>query len=678
MKGQLHAFFLLLVLTRIYSFGQNASSSKPLQKSILTANIDSSIKPSDNFYMYANGKWIGTIVMPPTQGELGAFYDVNESTEKRLHRILDSIGRGGFEKGSIEQKVGDFYTSGMDSARIESLGYDPIKPYLQQINGLIDVKSIMNFEARMHRLGQGYLVLLGVFADAKNSSMNILFAAQTGLGLLDRDYYFRNDAANMAIQKAYQVYIRKTFMLLGDDSTTAMKKSEAIYTLEKEMATSHRTNVEKRDPQSNYNKMTVVELDKKTPNIGWPSFLNNIELKTDSIDVGQPAYYMKLDELLKTIPIDTWKAYYTFHLTDRAANSLSSAFVNANFDYNKLLNGRKEMESRWKRISRETDDNLRDALGELYVKRYFTDDAKKRMLDLVNNLLSAFEARIKKVDWMSDSTKKIAVEKLHAFSKKIGYPDKWRDYSKLTIDKNKYFDNLVSCAVNNHQRYFGRLGKPVDRSEWLMSAPEVNAYYLPAFNEIVFPAGILQPPLFDPDADDAANYGAIGTIIGHEMTHGFDSRGSQYDKDGNLKNWWGKKDSAEFVAHTKLIVQQFSGYTMLDTLHVNGTLTIGENIADLGGLSIAYDAFKLTAEGRETIKIDGFTPDQRFFISFAQLWRSKLTDKLIRVRIYADPHSPAIWRVNGSLSNFTPFYAAFNVQPDDKMYKPESERLKIW
>jgi putative endopeptidase len=678
MKRQLHALFMLSFLTSIYSFGQNAYSNNSLQKSIVTANMDSSMKPGDNFYIFVNGKWTKNILMPPTQAELGTFHDVNELTEKHLHSILDSVGRGGFEMGSIEQKVGDFYASGMDSARIESLGYDPIKPYLQQINGLIDIKSIMNFEARMHTIGQSYLVALGVFADAKNSSMNILLAAQTGLGLLDRDYYFRNDAATVPIQKAYQVYIRKTFMLLGDDSTTAMKKSEAIYTLEKEIATSHRTNVEKRDPQSNYNKMTVAELDKKTPNIGWPLFLNNIELKTDSIDVAQPAYYMKLDELLKKIPIDTWKAYYTFHVSDEASTSLSSTFVNAHFDYNKLLNGRKEIDPRWKRISRETDDNLRDALGELYVKRYFTDDAKKRMLDLVNNLLSAFEARIKKVDWMSDSTKKMAVEKLHAFIKKIGYPDKWRDYSKLTIDRNKYFDNLVSCAINNNQRYLSRLGKPVDRSEWWMSAPAVNAYYLPSFNEIVFPAGILQPPLFDPDADDAANYGAIGTMIGHEMTHGFDSRGGQYDKDGNLKNWWGKKDSAEFVARTKLIIQQFDGYTMLDTLHVNGALTTGENIADLGGLNIAYDAFKLTKEGRDTTKIDGFNSDQRFFISFAQFWRSKLTDKLIRVRIYADPHSPAIWRVNGPLSNFTPFYTAFNVQPDDKMYKPESERLKIW
>jgi putative endopeptidase len=612
------------------------------------------------------------------QKMLKTFHDLNELTEKRLHGILDSLAIGRFEKGSIEQKVGDFYASGMDSARIENLGYDPIKPYLQQINGFTNVRSILNFEARMHTIGQSYLVALGVFADAKNSSMNILIAAQTGLGLLDRDYYFRNDAATETIQKAYHAYIWKLFILLGDDSTTAMKKSESIYTLEKDIAASHRTNVERRDPQSNYNKMSVVELDKKTPNIGWPSFLSTIELKTDSIDVAQPAYYIKLDELFKTIPIDTWKAYYAFHVTDEASTSLSNAFVNAHFDYDKILIGRKEIEPRWKRISRETDDNLRDALGELYVKRYFTDDAKKRMLDLVNNLLSAFEARIKKLDWMSDTTKKMAVEKLHAFNKKIGYPDKWRDYSNLTIDRNNYFDNLVSCAINNHRRYLSKLGKPVDRSEWFMSAPAVNAYYLSPFNEIVFPAGILQSPFFDPEADDASNYGAIGTTIGHEMTHGFDSNGSQYDKEGNLRNWWGKKDSAEFVERTKLIVRQFSGYAMLDTLYVNGALTTGENIADLGGINIAYDAFKLTKEGLDSTKINGFTPDRRFFISFAQIWRSKLTDKLTRVRIYADPHSPAIWRINGPLSNFAPFYAAFNVQPGDKMYKAESERLKIW
>jgi len=677
MKKQLLALCTLVSLAGIYSCNTGSTNTSQ-QKFIETANMDSSVKPGDNFFMYVNGTWIKNAVIPSTEGGVGAFLDVYNVTKGHLKSILDSVSKGGFENGSIAQKVGDFYASGMDSAAIEKLGYDPIKPYLQQIAAFTDAKSVLAFEGMIQTTNHQYLIGVGVGSDQKNSSMNILSASQTGLGLPDRDYYFRTDPATVAIQNGYKDYITKTFTLLGDDAATAAKKSATIYALEKDIATSHRTDVQLRDPQSNYNKMAVADLDKKEPNIGWPAFLSATGMKTDSIDVGQPAYYAKLNELLKTTPIDTWKAYYTFHVTDDAATALSSPFVNAHFDYNKLLSGQKEMKPRWERIYRSTDANLGDALGQLYVERYFTDDAKKRMLDLVNNLQTAFEARINKVDWMSDSTKKIAIDKLHAFIKKIGYTDKWRDYSKVTIDRNTYFANILSCNKNDYQYQLSKLGKPVDKTEWGMTPPTINAYYNPSFNEIVFPAGILQFPFFDPNADDAINYGGIGMVIGHEMTHGFDDQGSQFDKDGNLKNWWSSKDSAQFVARTKKIIDQFNGYTMLDTMHINGALTTGENSADLGGINIAYDAFKMTKEGQDTTKIDGFTPDQRFFISFAQIWRSKITDEAIRSQMNGDPHSPPIWRVNGPLSNFAPFYAAFNVQPGDKMYKPDSARVKIW
>ncbi len=677
MKQKLLALSVLLSFAGIYSC-KTGSSDNSEQKFITTANMDSSVKPGDDFFMYVNGKWIKNALIPPTESGVGSFLDVYNVTKGHVHSILDSVAKGGFEKGSIAQKVGDFYASAMDSAAIEKLGYDPIKPRLQQIAAFTDAKSVLAFEGQMQTTGYQYIVASGIGSDQKNSNMNILNTGQAGLGLPDRDYYFRTDPATVGIQNAYKAYMKKTFMMLGDDSVTAAKKVAVVYALETEIAKSHRTNVELRDPQSNYNKMAVADMDKKEPNIAWPALLNEMGMKADSVNVGQPAYYTKLNTLLKTTPIDTWKAYYEFHVTDDAAPALSSAFVKARFDYQKLLSGQKEMRPRWERMYHATDASLGDALGELYVKRYFTDDAKKRMLDLVNNLQKAFEARINKVDWMSDSTKKVAIDKLHGFIKKIGYTDKWRDYSKVTIDKNSYFDNIVSCNKNDYQYQLSKLGKPVDKTEWGMTPPTINAYYNPSFNEIVFPAGILQFPFFDPNADDAINYGGIGMVIGHEMTHGFDDQGSQYDKEGNLKNWWSHNDSLQFVQRTKKIINQFNGYTMLDTMHINGALTTGENSADLGGINIAYDAFKMTKEGQDTTKIDGFTPDQRFFISFAQAWRTKQTDESIRSQMNQDPHSPPIYRVNGPLSNCDAFYTAFNVQPGDKMYKPESERVKIW
>jgi putative endopeptidase len=536
----------------------------------------------------------------------------------------------------------------------------------------------MQFVAQQTTEGNNLLVAAGIGPDDKNSAVNIAFFSQYGLGLPDRDYYFKTDPATLGVAKAYQVYIQKIFTLTGDDSVTAAKKVMAVYNLEKQMAASHRTNVELRDPQSNYNKMALTDLNKKMPAIGWSALFNSIGFKVDSVNIQQPAFYNKLNELLKSVPVDSWKAYLRFHLLDDAANALSSAFVNAQFDYGSTLTGRKKIKPRWERMYRATDANLGDPLGELYVKKYFTADAKKRMLELVNNLQIAFEARINKLDWMSDSTKKVSIDKLHAFIKKIGYPDKWRDYSKVTIDKGRYFDNLVSCAKNEYQYQLSKLGKPVDKTEWGMTAPTINAYYNPSFNEIVFPAGILQSPYFNPDADDAINYGGIGMIIGHEMTHGFDDQGSQYDKDGNLKTWWSTEDSVKFKAKTKMVIDQYNHFTVLDTLHVNGALTTGENIADMGGISIACDAFKMTKQGKDTTRIDGLTPDQRFFLSFAQGWRSKYKEEIVRQYINIDPHSPAIHRVNGPLMHFTPFYTAFGVKEGDKMFVPEKDRIKIW
>ncbi|MEP6726057.1 MAG: M13 family metallopeptidase [Bacteroidota bacterium] len=669
----------LLLSVAFYSCQTGTATATEKGKTFIdTSTMDKAVKPSDNFFEYVNGGWDKRTTILPSESSAGAGLEMYNRTKEHIHQILDSAAKGSFANGSIEQKVGDFYASGMDSATIDKLGYDPLKPTLQKIDAIKDANGVIQFVAQQTTAGNNILVAVGIGADQKNSVINIASLSQYGLGLPDRDYYSKTDPATLGVVRAYQTYIQKIFTLTGDDSVTAAKKMMTVYNVEKQMASSHRTNVELRDPQSNYNKMSVKDMDKKMPAIGWPSFFSSIGFNIDSVDVGQPAYYIKLNELLKSTPADTWKAYLRFHSLDDAASALSSDFVNAQFTYGSALSGRKKIKPRWERMYRSTDANLGDALGELYVKKYFTADAKKRMLDLVNNLQIAFEARINKLDWMGDSTKKVSIDKLHAFIKKIGYPDKWRDYSKVTIDKGRYFDNLVSCAKNEYQYQLSKLGKPVDKTEWGMTAPTINAYYNPSFNEIVFPAGILQTPYFNPDADDAINYGGIGMVIGHEMTHGFDDQGSQFDKEGNLKTWWSKEDNEKFKAKTKMVIEQYNHFTVLDSLHVNGALTTGENIADIGGISIAYDAFKMTKQGQDTTRIDGLTPDQRFFLSFAQGWRSKYKEEIVRQYINIDPHSPAIHRVNGPLMHFTPFYTAFGVKEGDKMFVPEKDRIKIW
>ncbi len=675
MKSNQLVLAAILLLTGFVGCKQKTDTT---QKFIDTSAFDSSVKPGDNFYQFVNGKWLKTAVIPSTESSVGSFLDVYNRTKEHIKGILEEVSKGSNPDGSIEQKVGDFYASGMDSVTIEKRGYEPIKPTLQEIDGIKDTKGLVAFVAKQQTQNEGILYAPYVAADDKNSSMNILAFYQSGLGLPDRDYYFKTDSATIAVQKAYQTYLKKLFILTGTDSVTAVKNVADIYDLEKKIASSHRTNVELRDPKSNYNKLSVADLQKKMPAFDWVTVINTLGVKADSVNVNQPAFYAKVNELLTTTPLPVWKAYLKASRIKLAASVLSSAFVKASFDYQKALSGQQEIKPRWERMYWSVDGNLGDALGQLYVKKYFTEDAKNRMLDLVNNLSTAFEARINKLDWMSDSTKTKAKDKLYAFLKKIGYTDKWRDYSKVTIDKNKYFENLQACSQNEFNYQINKVGKPVDKTEWGMTAPTINAYYNPLFNEIVFPAGILQFPFFDPAADDAINYGGIGLVIGHEMTHGFDDQGAQYDKDGNLKNWWGKSDSLQFVAKSKLVINQYNGFTILDTLHVNGALTTGENMADNGGLAIAYDAFKMTKQGQDTTRIDGFTPDQRFFISFAQVWRSKLKDELARVYINTDPHSPDKWRVFGPLSNFTPFYTAFDVKEGDKMYKAEKDRIKIW
>ncbi|WP_153796153.1 M13 family metallopeptidase [Foetidibacter luteolus] len=666
----------LCIICALQSCKEDAAIS---HKFFDTANMDSAVKPGDNFFEFVNGKWIKNTVIPPTESEAGAFLDIYNRSKNNMKLIVEEAARASHEPGSIEQKVGDFYAAGMDSAAIEKFGYDPVKPYLKQVVGIKDAAGLMKFIAQQQTEFNVLLFGQMIGADEKNSTTNIAIYYQGGLGLPDRDYYFKTDSETQKVVTAYTTYLQKLFTLTGDDSVTAVKKTALVYDLEKQLAGSHKTNVELRDPQANYNKLSVEELDKQMPAFGWKSTLKEMGISADSVNVGQPAFYAKVNELLTTVPLDTWKAYLKAHLLQGFAGALSSDFVNARFDYTgKALSGQEKMKDRWERIINNVDANLGDALGQLYVKKYFTEDAKERMLQLVNNLQKAFEARIGKLDWMSDSTKQKAKEKLAGFIKKIGYPDKWKDYSKVTIGRDSYFNNLVACSKNEYAYQVAKVGKPVDKTEWLMSAPTVNAYYNPTINEIVFPAGILQFTFFDVNADDAINYGGIGMVIGHEMTHGFDDQGAQYDKDGNLKSWWSPEDYEKFKAKSQLVINEYNGFVAIDSMHVNGALTTGENIADLGGLAIAYDAFKMTKQGQDTAKIDGFTPDQRFFLSLGQIWRTKMKSELARQLVNTDPHSPPLYRVNGPLMNFTPFYKAFNIQPGDKMYKAEADRIKIW
>jgi putative endopeptidase len=493
--------------------------------------------------------------------------------------------------------------------------------------------------------------------------------------LPDRDYYFAEDPSVAAIQKAYKTYLTSLFELVGDNN--AFAKAETVYNIEKQLAKAHKTRVERRDVKANYNMLALTDLNKSQKNIRWKAMLSTIGAPVDSIDVGQPEYYKTLNSMLASVPLKDWKLYLKANSISAHADLLGSPFQDATFAYSKVLSGQSEQQSRAKIMTGRVDNQLGFALGQLYVKRYFKEDAKKRALDLVNNFQKTLEKRINNLEWMSDSTKVKAVEKLYAINKKIGYPDVWRTYD-AAINKETFFENVVALRKAEYEYELAKLGKAPNKDEWYTTPSTVTAYYNPSANEIVFPAGILQAPYFDLYADDAVNYGGIGMVIGHEFTHAFDDQGAQFDKDGNVSNWWTEEDYTKFKAKTQQIIDQYGAFTVLDSLHLNGALTVGENTADNGGIAIAFDAFQMTDQGKENEKIGGYTPEQRFFLSVARIWRVKMRDEFLRNYVTTDPHSPPTWRVNGPLMNFTPFYEAFDVKEGQANFKPEAERIKIW
>jgi putative endopeptidase len=670
--------FLYIFLV-LFFLGACNHPDSPAKSFVDVTGIDSSIKPGDNFFRYVNGRWYDTAKIADDQTGVGSYSFMNIPQKQLLQNILDSVSKTQNTPGSIDQKVGDFYASGMDTATINQRGYEPLQPILARIDAISDVPSLVKFAATELKTGNRSFIGFSISPDNKNSGINIAHFHQAGIGLPDRDYYFKTDSPTVSIQQAYKKYVGTLLQLTGSDSAASTQQAGIVYGIEKQIAASHKTNIELRDINANYNKTAVSSISKTQPNIGWGTLLANLDAKTDSIDIAQPAYYDRLNALLKSIPISEWKIYLKAGTLENYATDLSKPFVDASFEFTKVLSGQAVQKPRGKIMTDNVDRLLGQALGQLYVKRYFNEDAKKRVLALVNNLQKAFENRINRLDWMSDSTKQKAKEKLYAITKKIGYPDKWRDYGKVQIERTKFFENLLSIHQNEYQYRLARLNKPVDRTEWEATPSTVTAYYNPPFNEIVFPAGILQFPYFDDSADDAINYGGIGMAIGHEMTHAFDDQGAQFDKDGNVKSWWTKEDYEKFRTKTKRVIDLYGSFTVLDTVHLKGALTVGENAADNGGIAIAYDAFKMTQEGQDSTKIiDGFTPDQRFFLSFARIWRVKTRDAFLRMYVNTNPHSPAMWRVNGSLMSFAPFYKAFNVQPGDKNYRPENERIKIW
>ena len=671
-----------LVAAAVCASTAGAQNAVPMQtKPLDPSNMDTSVSACSDFFQYANGGWIKRTPIPAAFSNWGGFSELSENNNANLLSILEAAAKNTDPKRSANvRKLGAYYASCMDSVGAEKAGITPVKPLLNRINAIKNVAALQNTIGWMHGQGLGLLFGFGSTQDAKNTTQVILGAGQGGLGLPDRDYYTRTDPASAALRQKYQDHVRNTLKLGGESDAQASTDAANIVALETALAKGSLTRVERRDPQKTYNKMTAAQLAALTPHFNWNAMFTGEGVKgRPDIIVNSPRFFQTVDSLMANVPLDVWKAYMRWNVLNGAAPYLSSAFVNEDFHFSQALSGTPQMLPRNKRCVRATDGALGDALGQEYVAKYFTPQAKARALEMVRNMEAMFKARIASSQWMTDATKPQATAKLAAFTNKIGYTDKWLDYTPVNISRGSWYTNQLAVRAWREHRDIAKIGKPVDRTEWGMTPPTVNAYYNPLMNEIVFPAGIMQPPFFNPSADDAVNYGGMGAVIGHEMSHGFDDQGSQFDAQGNLRNWWSSADSAAFTQRTGLIRAQYSGYKVLDSVPVNGSLTLGENLGDFGGLNIAYAALEKTlAEKGNPGLIDGFTPEQRFFLAWAQIWRQNIRPEALRVRINTDPHSPGVWRTNGPLSNMPQFAAAFGCKPGDPMVRPDSVRPIIW
>lgn len=649
-----------------------------LQSGVIKKNMDTLVKPGDNFAAFVNGTWDKTTKIPADKSSYGSGYMLYEQSQKDVKSIIEEASKGSFSDGSNEQKIGDYYNSFMNRKERDAKGISPIQTGLKGIDAIATYSDLAAYFGKANRIGLSIPFSLSVTEDFKDPTKYSLITWQSGLGLPEREYYLQTDVKMVDIRKKYVAHVEKMLQLCGIENPT--ESAAKIMALETTLATNQMKKEDTRDMAALYNKYAIADLKTLAPDFDWSAMLKNAGMeKEKSIIVTQVAYTKKLNSIIKNTPITTWKTYLKWGLINDAAASLTTALDKQNFEfYSKTLDGTPQQEEDWKRAVNSVNGGLGEVIGEIYVKKHFTPEAKERMVLMVKNLLKAYSESIKKLDWMSDKTKKEALAKVDKFIIKIGYPDKWKDYSALKIQKNDFYGNRTRSKEFEYNRMINKLGKTVDKTEWLMTPQTVNAYYNPSLNEIVFPAAILQPPFFNLNADDAINYGGIGAVIGHEIGHGFDDQGSTFDGDGVMRNWWTPADLTAFKARTKALIDQYNTFKVFTDLNVNGSFTLGENIGDLGGLSIALKAYKISLEGKEAPVMDGYTGIQRVFLGWGQVWLHKSREEQLRNQVATDPHSPAKFRVNGVVRNIPEFYEAFNIKPTDSLYLAPEKRVKIW
>lgn len=665
-----------------FSMVATAACAQNLSSGIDKANMNLDVKPGADFYEYAAGGWLKTHPLDAEHPTNGAFVDLEEQNQKRIKGLIEEYSSTSQPKGSLGQKIGDLYNLMMDSVRLNREGAAPLKPVLAKIEAIKNKKEYQLVTAQLDRQGASAMMFgISVGADQRNASQNIVGISQGGIGLSERDYYLNDDEQTVKVRNAYKEYIKTLFQLTGDDEQTAQKKTDVLLAIETRIAKASYDNVKLRDVNANYHKMSYAQLISDYPGIDWGNiFLAQGFPPFAEVDLGQPEPIKEVEKILEETSLDDLKTYAEAKIISGASGYLSDDFRTASFKFNQTLSGVKQDRPRWKRAVGVVSGVLGEAIGKLYVEKYFPESSKQRMLDLVHNLQTALAERIDEASWMEQATKNQAKDKLSNFIIKIGYPDKWRDYSGLEIDPSlSLYDNLTRVTAFLTKDYIDRkVNKPVDKSEWQMTPQTVNAYYNPTTNEICFPAAILQAPFFDPEADDAVNYGAIGCVIGHEMSHGFDDQGCQFDKNGNQNNWWTAADKANYDKRTKVLEEYFNNYEVLPGKKINGKLTLGENIGDNGGLNIAFRAFSNLMKTKKLPVIDGFTPEQRFFLAWGRVWAANTSDEMTDYLLKVDPHSPNQARVNGALPHIDAWYDAFNVKKSDKMYVPKSKRAHIW
>jgi putative endopeptidase len=674
--------YFRLCIVLVLSVGAVSAAAAQNPRGFDPANMDKSVSPCTDFYQYAVGAWVQRTTIPAEYGKYGVDQEVDARTFATVREILDAAAADtAAPRGSERQKVGDFYAAGMDEGRIEAEGKRPFTPLLRRVAAIPDRKGLAAEIAFLQEIGANAAFHVDVIPDDRDSAVNILEFSQAGLGLPDREYYLKRDKHSRALRRAYLAHLARMFGLLGDSGRVARQNAQIVLRLETRLARASMTRDESDDPIATYHKLSRSDLATRAAGFAWEEYFRALRLDgPDFVVVRQPAFLRELGRMAQGVALSEWKTYLRWHLVRATAGYLSSPFVQEAFAFNgTTLEGTKELPPRWKRVLAETDAALGEALGKLYVERAFGEEAKQKALAMVANLQAALRARLQRLDWMSEATKAQALGKLDTMRVKIGYPDVWRDYTGLAIDRTSYLQNVLAARRFEFRRVLAKMGKPVDRSEWATTPITNNAFYDPTLNELVFPAGILQSPFFDPDADDAANYGNIGATIGHELTHGFDDGGRQYDARGNLRDWWTDEDANAFAERAALMVKQFDRFEPIPGLRINGTLTLGENLADLGGLAVAYDAFTLAQRGVPAASPKGsFTPEQRFFLSYAETWRFTLRPEFLRARLVTDEHSPPKYRVLGPLANLEEFAAAFQCKPGDPMVRPGNERVRLW